>query len=85
MGLLEDAIKEHLELKRSRGADPDEVEQQASEALGPVRRPQLDDGDAGEPMEAMETVAVQDQPLPAEETLHDDMPLTELPPPDAAV
>ena len=28
MGLLDDAIREHLELKRSRGADPNEVERQ---------------------------------------------------------
>ena len=37
MGLLDDAIREHLELKRRRGADPAEVEQQEREALGPVR------------------------------------------------
>jgi hypothetical protein len=37
MGLLDDAIKEHLELKRKRGADPAEVAQQEREALGPVR------------------------------------------------
>src|SRR5438552_8441075 len=38
MGLLDDAIREHLELKRRRGADPTEVERLAREALGPVRR-----------------------------------------------
>lgn len=38
MGLLDDAIKEHLELKRRRGADPSEVERLEREALGPVRR-----------------------------------------------
>lgn len=38
MGLLDDAIKEHLELKRRRGADPTEVEREEREALGPVRR-----------------------------------------------
>src|SRR3954451_7064159 len=38
MGLLDDAIREHLELKRRRGADPSEVSQQEQEALGPVRR-----------------------------------------------
>ncbi len=37
MGLLDDAIREHLELKRRRGADPAEVAQQEREALGPVR------------------------------------------------
>ena len=38
MGLLDDAIREHLDLKRRRGADPTEVEQAEREALGPVRR-----------------------------------------------
>jgi hypothetical protein len=38
MGLLDDAIREHLELKRRHGADPSEVARQEHEALGPVRR-----------------------------------------------
>ena len=38
MGLLDDAIREHLELKRRRGADPSEIERSEREALGPVRR-----------------------------------------------
>ena len=38
MGLLDDAIREHLELKRRRGADPSEIDRQESEALGPVDR-----------------------------------------------
>src|ERR1017187_10116846 len=38
MGLLDDAIREHLDLKRRRGADPTEVERSEREALGPVRR-----------------------------------------------
>jgi len=53
MGLLDDAIREHLELKRRRGADPGEVARQQREALDPVldesaapehEGPQLDDG-----------------------------------------
>jgi hypothetical protein len=43
MGLLDDAIKEHLDLKRRRGADPAEVERDEREALGPVRRNQAPD------------------------------------------
>jgi hypothetical protein len=35
MGLLDDAIREHLELKRKHGADPEDVERQEKEALGP--------------------------------------------------
>ena len=38
MGLLDDAIREHLDLKRRHGADPAEVERAEREALGPVRR-----------------------------------------------
>jgi hypothetical protein len=38
MGLLDDAIREHIDLKRRRGADPTEVERLEREALGPVRR-----------------------------------------------
>ncbi len=38
MGLLDDAIREHLDLQRRRGADPTEVERAEREALGPVRR-----------------------------------------------
>ncbi len=48
MGLLDDAIREHLDLKRSRGADPGEIERLEREALGPVRRePTAHAGDSG--------------------------------------
>ena len=49
MGLLDDAIREHLDLKRRRGADPAEVERAEREALGPVRRNQP--ADVAEPEE----------------------------------
>jgi hypothetical protein len=58
MGLLDDAIREHLELKRRHGADPDEVSRQEREALGaPVRgefaKPAGEDAaEADEPAEA---------------------------------
>ncbi|MEJ7798853.1 MAG: hypothetical protein WKF42_10170, partial [Solirubrobacteraceae bacterium] len=38
MGLLDEAIREHLELKRRRGADAGEVSREESEALDPVSR-----------------------------------------------
>jgi len=38
MGVLDDAIRQHLELKRQHGADESEVQRKANEALGPVRR-----------------------------------------------
>ena len=38
MGLLDDAIREHLELKRKHGAAEEELQRQEEEALGPARR-----------------------------------------------
>jgi hypothetical protein len=38
MGLLDDAIREHLELKRKHGADVDDVARQEQEALGQGER-----------------------------------------------
>ncbi|HEV3319930.1 MAG TPA: hypothetical protein VG053_09445 [Solirubrobacteraceae bacterium] len=37
MGLLDNAIREHLELKRLRGADPGLVSREENEAFGPVK------------------------------------------------
>ena len=39
MSILDDAIKEHLELKRAHGADESELERLESEAFGPAERP----------------------------------------------
>jgi hypothetical protein len=52
MGLLDEAIREHLELKRRAGADATEVARQEREALGPVVRgdPLTADLPAGEPV-----------------------------------
>jgi hypothetical protein len=36
MGLLDEAIREHLELKRRRGADPGEIARAEHEALEPI-------------------------------------------------
>jgi hypothetical protein len=38
MGVLDDAIREHLELKRRHGVGEDELRRQEEEALGPARR-----------------------------------------------
>ena len=38
MSDLEDAIRDHLELKRRRGADPTEVAREEHDALAPVTR-----------------------------------------------
>ena len=74
MGLLDDAIREHLELKRQHGADPDEVERQECEALGPGQRNEFAqpaaDVDVDEPVAADEepatTVLPADEPPPPE-------------------
>ncbi len=55
MGLLDDAIREHLELKRAHGADPTEVEAQEREALGAPRQAEFASPDGG-----------QDEPPPVE-------------------
>lgn len=38
MGILDDAIKEHLELKRAHGAPEEELRQKEAEAFGPIRQ-----------------------------------------------
>lgn len=48
MGLLDDAIREHLELKRKHGAAEEEIARKEAEALGPARR-----GPAAEPADAV--------------------------------
>jgi hypothetical protein len=61
MGLLDEAISDHLELKRQRGADPNQVAREEQEALGPaVRRPAEGDApaDAGEPADAAPSAGV---------------------------
>ena len=63
MGLLDDAIREHLDLKRRRGADPLEVERDEREALGPVRRaPEAPpDGEPGDESEGTSFAYDQEQ------------------------
>ena len=52
MGLLDDAIREHLELKRQRGADASEVEKQEREAFGQRAPGALTPDDAAAPRPA---------------------------------
>jgi hypothetical protein len=53
MGVLEDAIREHLDLKRRHGATDEELNQQEAEALGPARRdvPETTEPEAAEAVE----------------------------------
>ncbi len=45
MGLLDDAIRQHLDLKRQHGADESDVRRKEDEALGPARRTEAPAGD----------------------------------------
>jgi len=56
MGLLDDAIREHLELKRRRGADPSEVAREQREALDTPYQP-LAEGQAASELGAAPAVA----------------------------
>ena len=80
MGVLDDAIREHLDLKRRRGADDAEIERAEAEALGPARRDAPaggDDSEAGPgPPEPVRVHPVDD---PAQPPAHD----TEVSEPDA--
>jgi hypothetical protein len=71
MGLLDDAIREHLDLKRRRGADPAEVARLEHEALGPVRREPVAESPAAEQPAATEPEPAE-HPHPAAEQLHAD-------------
>ena len=71
MGLLDDAIREHLELKRRRGADPAEVEKQEREALGPVGAVPVEE--RALPADA---ATAEDEP-PLEPAARDDEPVAE--------
>jgi len=45
MGILDDAIREHLELKRKHGASGDDLERLEKEAFGPAERPGPETGE----------------------------------------
>ena len=77
MGVLDDAIREHLELKRLHGAAEDDLRRQEEEALGPARREvaPAEDDDTGEQVaaEAEDAPAAEAQP-----ELYDEPPSEEL-------
>ena len=69
MGLLDDAIREHLELKRRHGASDEEISQEEAEALGPARRefpapPAAAEEQSAELQSAEESDALPDEPAP---------------------
>ena len=62
MGLLDDAIREHLELKRKHGANPEDVARQEQEALGPGQRNEF-----AQPETAAEVAPELPEPAPPDE------------------
>jgi hypothetical protein len=77
MGLLDDAIREHLDLKRRRGADPAEIERAEREALGPVRRgPETEPADFPDDQLAAEPegVAYDDDGFEEQEDYYEEAP-----------
>jgi hypothetical protein len=98
MGILDDAIKEHLELKRRKGADDSELQRLEDEAFGPPARPGDPDfpgskqgkeeaGSAAEAPTALETLPpTEAPPTPPELAAQPAAPDTEeaTPPPEPA-
>jgi hypothetical protein len=62
MGILDDAIKEHLELKRQHGADASELKQLEDEAFGAAERP----GDGGPAPDELDEAPTQFMQQPEE-------------------
>ena len=86
MGVLDEAIRAHLDLKRKHGAEEGEIARQEREALGPARRaaaPAQDETEAEEPV-AEEAEEAPPAPVPvdeaelAEEGFAEEPPLEEL-------
>jgi hypothetical protein len=96
MGVLDDAIRAHLELRRQHGAAEDDLARQEREALGPIRREAAEPANGDEPSaeealaedaagEAPEAIAPPVEPRPAPEvpyTPERDVPPEPEPEPD---
>ena len=67
MSILDDAIREHLELKRAHGADEAEVKRLEDEAFGPPQRPDEPDPFAEAPTEFLVSPEVEAGEQPDEE------------------
>jgi hypothetical protein len=78
MGLLDEAIREHLELKRRGGADPSAIAREEREALEPVfpDEPAADGGASADG--APEPVGIAPAAVPSEEHPYEDDQLADL-------
>ena len=81
MGLLDDAIREHLELKRRRGADATELERQEHEALGPARQREFakPEGEAPGPADEARETPADEAPEPPPAPMADEEPAAAVP------
>ena len=66
MGILDDAIREHLDLKRSHGAEDTELARLEGEAFGPPSRPDDPDFPEQDSPEGQAAVATEDAPAQLE-------------------
>jgi hypothetical protein len=78
MGILDDAIREHLELIRRRGATDSEVQRLEDEAFGPPTRPDEADFPGSEEARAssgngVATEAAVEEPGPEDAAMHEDV------------
>jgi hypothetical protein len=64
MGLLDEAIRDHLELKRRRGADPSEIAREEQEALEPVFPPEDGAAEGSGAAEGAEAALLDYEPEP---------------------
>jgi hypothetical protein len=83
MSILDDAIREHLELKRAHGADEAELKKLEDEAFGPPGRPEEPDPFAEAPTQFMATEAPE-AAGPAEEGRRINVADLQEPPPPGA-
>ena len=85
MGVLDDAIRQHIELKRQHGASEDDLRRQEHDALGPARRESppapadeeeqpeepADEGFDGRRTTVMPALVEEDADLPDPEEFHE--------------
>ena len=83
MGVLDEAIREHLDLKRQHGAAEDEIARQEAEALGPARRDAVEalgDPDATLLIDPVEGAPAEPAPEPIPPSLGPEPDVVEAPP-----
>jgi hypothetical protein len=83
MGILDEAIREHLELKRAHGADDSELKQLEDQAFGPPERPGAEDAPADPAAEAPTEFMSQPDLADGPATTQDSPPAESVEPPAA--